>query len=55
MNRQPIRVTVWHEHARKQANPSAHSIYPEGMYVTIQSAIEEHFSTAATVRTAHLE
>ena len=55
MTASPLRVTVWHEHVHEKKSDAVRGVYPEGMHVVMQSAIEEHLGGAATVRTALLE
>ncbi|WP_428387710.1 ThuA domain-containing protein [Mucisphaera sp.] len=51
----PIRVTVWHEFRHEKESEAVRAVYPDGMHVVMQGAIEEQLGSAVVVRTATLD
>ncbi len=51
----PIRVTVWHEFRHEKDKPAVTKLYPDGMHMTLKSAIEEYLGKDVIVRTATLD
>lgn len=55
MAAKPIRVTVWNEFRHEKKKDAVKAIYPQGMHVTIQKALEARLGKQVQVRTATLD
>jgi len=53
--RDPLRVTIWHEHRHEQQNPDVAALYPDGMHTVMRDGLAEQLGEAVKLRTVTLD